>query len=748
MTAINVDLSNCDQELIHIPQLIQPHGIMLVLRRADRIILQASENTKAVFGISAPNLHLKGLSALLGAAQAAELGKAIIGAGDRLNGSPLLLLRMPPARGRQALDVIAHIMDDVLILELEHASETSTAPIDFQTKLIPCIARLHATRSLQDFLDTAVTQIRAFTGFDRVMAYRFAQDGSGEVVAEARQAGAHSYLGQHFPASDIPAPARRLFALSLLRHLPDVDYVPVALLPEMNEPVDMSRAILRHVSVMYSSYLKNMRVRSTMVMPIMKAGRLWGLISCMHHSMPLHVPSETRIALELLGVLTSLTLAEKDDLDTAVYRSNMKEAIKALVGQMVHETIYHRGLSEGPVTLLGWLDAPGAALVTESGLILFGNTPTEEEVRGIVTWLGMREDAGAVFATDRLSELHPPADAFRATAAGVLAARLMRSGSEFIMWFRPQIIRVTEWAGDPNKPVQVDVVDGKARLTPRGSFELWKESMSGRSEPWLDCEIEAAGDLRQAITEEVLIQLNDDLRRSNVELDSFAYAASHDLKEPLRGIHNFARFLQHSAGPKLTSEEQGRIQTIIRLTRRMDDLTDVLLEYSRVGQADFVMETVDLNDVLSQALDVLETRIIETGTVVSQPRPLPKVQSSPAPLGTVYGNLISNALKYNDLPAGERQIEIGWRDDRGGRIFYVRDNGIGIAERHLEHVFRIFRRLHGRDEYGGGSGAGLTIARRIIERLGGRLWAESGGVGKGTTFLFRLGRTQTEPMQS
>jgi light-regulated signal transduction histidine kinase (bacteriophytochrome) len=271
-------------------------------------------------------------------------------------------------------------------------------------------------------------------------------------------------------------------------------------------------------------------------------------------------------------------------------------------------------------------------------------------------------------------------------------------------------------------------------------------SVLGRSAPWLPCEIDAAAALRQVIAEAILIRLNENLQRSNIELESFAFVASHDLKEPLRGIHNFATFLQRSAEAKLSDEERGRIATILRLTRRMEDLTDTLLQYSRVGRTDFVIESIDLNSLLADTLAPLEPRIAESGAAIRVPRPLPEIRSDRVRLAEVFSNLIINALKYSDLPAGKCDIEIGWRDASGARAFYVRDNGIGIAAKNLEKVFQIFRRLHARDEYGGGSGAGLVIARRIVERLGGRLWAESVGPGMGTTFLFTLGEVPAATM--
>jgi light-regulated signal transduction histidine kinase (bacteriophytochrome) len=746
VTAANVVLSNCDRELIHIPGMIQPHGAMLVLRAADQTILQASSNTAGLFGISAASLTGRTLDAMLGQDQAAGVMAAVADLAGRLDSGPLLALpRVTAAAASGAVfNVLGHRTEDgSLILEFERIADGGTSPEALYSDLAAAIGRLQSASDLRRFLDLAVRETRALTGFDRVMAYQFATDGSGQVVAEARRDDLNAYAGMHFPAADIPAPARRLFALSWLRHLPDVGYAPVRLLPDIAEPVDMSRSLLRHVSVMYTGYLKNMQAGATMVLPLMKAGKLWGLMSCMHHAGPLHVPATTRTAVEILAHAVSLTMAEREDHDTAAYRGRMDDAIAALGRQMTNEPIHERGLHTGPVSVHGWLDATGAAVLTADGVVLLGDTPRQQDVEGIADWL-MTEPAagpesGTVFATDSLAARYPAADAFRATASGLLSVQLTEGRREFVMWFRPEITRTVEWAGDPRKPVQVDVVDGEERLTPRTSFDIWRQSVRGTSAAWLDCEIGAADALRRMIADIALVRLNDNLQRSNAELDAFAYVASHDLKEPLRGISNFARFLQRSADPKLTEEERGRIETILRMTRRMDDLIDALLLYSRVGRSELVLEAVDLNAVLRQVLDGLELRIAEANVEIRLPHPLPVVKTDRIRIGEVLTNLVTNAIKYNDRETGEKWIEIGWMAERGQPVFHVRDNGLGIAPQHLDQIFQIFRRLHGRDDYGGGNGVGLTISRRTIDRLGGRLWVESDGPGEGSTFRFTLG---------
>jgi len=746
ITAANVDLSNCDREQVHMPGLIQPHGVMLVLRPDDLVILQASENTASLFGIAAETLAMGRLDALLGPEQAERMSDAIARAEDRLDAGPLHMLPdIPAGDGREGFQVMAHRAGDVLIVELERISGERPRLDALYAELSVSIDRLHGATSLSAFFDLAVTQVRALTGFDRVMAYEHAEDGSGEVIAEARRDDIDSYLGHHFPASDIPAPARRLFALSWLRHLPDVNYTPVPMAPPTKPPVDMGRALLRHVSVMYSAYLTNMQVRATLVMPLMKAGRLWGLISCMHYAAPRRVPCETRTAVEIFAHMISLRMAEQEDRDTAAYRQRMSDANAAIKLEIERGPDYDRGLKAAAPSLHGWMDATGAALATERSLVMVGETPTKDEVSALVAWLiGHMEDR-SVFATDHLAALYPPAAGFPATAAGLLAARLMQSRGGFVMWFRPAIPRKVLWAGDPHKPVQVTVVDGQSYLTPRRSFAAWQETVANRCPPWKAWEVEAAEDLRQTIGAVALVRTNEDLKRSNTELDSFAFAASHDLKEPLRGISNFATFLKRSAEAKLSDEERGRIATILRLTKRMDGLTDALLQYSRMGQTEATLELVDLAELLLQILQELQSKIAEKGVEVRVPSALPTIRSDRVWLTEVFINLIYNAIKYNDHPAGERWVEITWRVTDGRLAISIRDNGIGIAPQHLEHVFGIFRRLHARDQYDGGNGAGLTIARRTVERLGGRLWAESEGLGKGSTFVFTLG---SDPMRA
>jgi light-regulated signal transduction histidine kinase (bacteriophytochrome) len=256
-----------------------------------------------------------------------------------------------------------------------------------------------------------------------------------------------------------------------------------------------------------------------------------------------------------------------------------------------------------------------------------------------------------------------------------------------------------------------------------------------------------------------------DLERSNRELEDFCYIASHDLKEPLRGMRMYASSLVKKYGDCFDDDGRARLNSLMRLGDRLQALIDSLLDFSRVGRIDLAVGPTDLNDVLRDVLDSLRATLDDAGVDLRLPHPLPTVECDQARIGEVFRNLIANAIKYNDKPT--KWIEIGAIDDlrapsrqtasfchtetgvatangngQNTPVLYVRDNGIGIRERDRTAIFRIFRRLHGREEFGGGTGAGLTIVKKIVDRHGGRIWVES-ELGEGTTFYFTLGQNKS-----
>lgn len=737
-----LDFTNCDREQIQYAGAIQPHGALLVLREPDLRILQASANTADYLGLGPDALLGQGIEVVLGEAVTAGLLERL--SSQRLGGVLLRLMAVQPL----ACDTPCHLFgnrtdDGLLLLEFERLDEAARgqAP-DLYQEVHTTLQRLQSAPTLQAFFDSAVAEIRTLTGFDRVMAYRFAPDGSGEVIAESVQEGLETYLGLHYPAVDIPEPARRLFRLTWLRHLPDVDYQPVPLLAGPDHPhavpVDLSYSFLRSVSVMYSGYLQNMGVKATLVTTLSKDGKLWGLISCMHHAGPRYLPYETRVAVECLAHMVSLLMGGKDAEEHYAYQLELGAAREQLLDALFKSSALHQALIDARPDALTILDAEGVALFSEGRLSLLGCTPAEPDILALADWLAGRDEL--LFASDHLSLDYPPAAAFASLASGLLAVRWSHAAADGLMWFRPEWRQEVSWAGDPHKPVEIEDTSGEVRLLPRTSFALWKETVAGRSRRWLECELEHALELRRGIVEfivshlEQLRRINLELAESNLELDTFAYAASHDLKEPLRGIHTSIEFLQDDDGANLSVAGRERLATILRLTRRMDELIESLLQYSRVGRIDLQLQRIDLGDLLAQTLEIFAP-LQAHGVRIRVLGRMPEIECDRVRIGEIFSNLISNAIKYNDHE--EKLIEIGCDTTLDPPVFFVRDNGIGIQAKHFARIFQIFRRLHGRDDYGGGTGAGLTITKKAIERHGGRIWVES-VPGQGSTFHFTL----------
>jgi len=230
------------------------------------------------------------------------------------------------------------------------------------------------------------------------------------------------------------------------------------------------------------------------------------------------------------------------------------------------------------------------------------------------------------------------------------------------------------------------------------------------------------------------------IKTVNKELDDFAYIASHDLKEPLRGINNYASFLEEDYAEQLDDEGKQYISSIIRLTQRMTSLIDQLLVYSRLGATDIKKKSINLDELLEEVSDNISTRLADEAVTLNKATPLGWAEGDSTRIMELFQNLISNGLKYNDKTT--KSIEIGCDTTQGNPTYYVKDNGIGIPHKHIDSVFRIFKRLHEQSKYGGGSGAGLTIVKKIIERHGGKIWLES-EAGEGTTFFFTLSEDQS-----
>jgi two-component system, chemotaxis family, sensor kinase Cph1 len=745
-----VNLTNCDREPIHIPNYIQPQGLLLTLAEPDLRITLVSENAPEILGMPVTELLDRPLSNFIGSDRGGLI-ESIRGCLDHsFEHINPLNLSIANADGVVRLfnGVVHCAPSGEIVLELEPVESASKSDFfQFYRHIKVTLAKMQTTQNLAALCDLVVQEMRELTGFDRVMIYRFNEGGDGTVIAESKQDDLEAFLGMHFPDSDIPKQAKYLYTLNWLRLIPDVNYRQIGLVTTdetSSHPLDMSYCGLRSVSPLHIEYLKNMGVVASMSVSLIQQQKLWGLISC-HHLTPKLVPYEMRTVCEFLGQLMSTELATKENNEDLDYKLHLKTVQGQFVERLTKVTSsnFVEEIISDHEALLNLTGASGVAVCDGDDIILIGQTPNQAVTRTLLSWLRhlFKQD---IFVTDSLSSLYPIAEEYKDVASGLLAMAISEAQSQYILWFRPEILQTVTWAGNPDKPNQIES-DGSLTIFPRKSFEAWQQTVSGKSNYWLPCEVEVVIELRRAIIDIVLRQsgelanINLELERINNELDAFAYIASHDLKEPLRGIHNYATFLLDDYGEILQGEGAEKLHTLVRLTTRMESLIESLLKFSRLGRQELQMDSIDLNLLLRNVTELFSMNPQWDKCKILIPRSLPTVFGDRVLIEEVFTNLISNAFKYNNH--SEKWAEISWIESDGQPhnifTFYVRDNGIGIREKHLESVFRIFKRLHSSSKYGGGTGAGLTIVKKIVERHGGQIQVES-TFGKGTTFSFAL----------
>ncbi|HEY0491803.1 MAG TPA: ATP-binding protein [Telluria sp.] len=730
------DLSTCDREPIRIPGSIQPHGFALTLS-PDMTVLQASENIEQHIGSSAQGALGQQLAGVVGTAAAAlvatELGTTSVGERPLYLGTVCI-------NEACYFDVLAHRYDGVLMLEFE--SVTRRASADFRN-LYPLVGefllKLNETTTTEDMSALAADEIRALTGYGRVMVYHFDHDGHGHVIAESLADGYHSYLGQRFPASDIPRQARELYTLNRIRLIQDANYTPARLVPALNPvtgaPNDLSFAALRSVSPIHLQYMRNMNTLASMSVSLVVKGKLWGLISC-HNETPCPVAFEQRTACEQLGLILALSIESREDANELQFRLDLRRIMVSMLGGLTQGADFIDNMSSVFPALLKFARASGVAIIVDDRLLTYGDTPSEQQLRDLVAWLSVRAH-GDIFHTDNLSSEYPAGAAITANASGVLALPISRIHKHYLIWFRPEVVHTIDWAGNPREK---EGAGPASQLTPRTSFSSWRETIHGTSLPWHNGELELALEFRTALLgialerAEQMAELAEELGRANKELEAFSYSVSHDLRAPLRHIVGFSDLLLESAGNDELVKRQRFLKNIKESARLAGKLVDDLLSFSQMGRAALRPTGISMNDMVSSCIEKLaaDTRDRDVRWELDD---LPEVKADATFIQLALYNLMANAVKFTSQK-DTAVIRISAERHQNENVFHIADNGAGFNMEYVHKLFGVFQRLHRMEDFQG-TGIGLANVRRIVERHGGRVWANS-VPGEGATFSFSI----------
>ncbi|MEL1087582.1 ATP-binding protein [Pseudomonas sp. OB66] len=731
-------LANCADEPIRFPGAIQPHGLLLTLTEPALQIIQVSANVATLLARAPESLIGQPLHSLIGAEHTAQVLQAL----QQATFSEAAPLRFE--LNDTEFEGLLHRHQGVLILELEiHVKNFQPRNVaGVNTHLGRMLQRLQAATTLQALYDISVKEIQAMTGYDRVLIYRFEEEGHGQVIAEASDPSMEVFNGLFFPASDIPEQARELYRTNWLRIIPNADYQPVPLVPKLRPdtqtPLDLSFATLRSVSPIHCQYMKNMGVLSSMSISLLKGDKLWGLISCGNRQ-PLHVPHELRMACQTIGQVLSLQISAMETLELTRQREEKVEALARLNQAMVDspQNVFD-GLAQQPATLMALVNAGGIAIIEDKQLHRYGNCPEPEEIRALHKWLQARGEP--VFASHHLSSVYPPAAQYQSVASGVLAMSLPKPVDNGVLWFRPEVKENINWSGDPRKPLDLENSDAGMRLRPRTSFEIWKVEMAGISTKWSHGDRFAANDLRRSALENDLAR---QVRREQAAVqarDDLVAVVSHDLRNPMTVISMLCGMMQKafsSEGAHTSRRISTAIDTMQQATARMNTLLEDLLDTSKIdaGRYSITPQALEVGHIFEEAQALLSPLAHDKDISISfQADPDLRIHADPERLFQVLSNLVGNAIKFTP-----RMGTVGVHAKSVGDeiVFIVRDSGEGIPKEHLPHVFDRYWTI--KEGNPTGTGLGLYITQGIVEAHGGQIVAES-EPGQGSEFRFTVPR--------
>lgn len=728
-----IDLSNCDIEPIHTPGQIQSHGFLIALDHNLTITYHSENIHNFLKGVPAVllGISIRDIERIIGENEPPDFINQLITFG-KSNGFDQTNPFHTDINGHSFYLIISQSETSFL---LEFEPTLSDLKTDIQKMIGRSVSEMLADKEISTLLVNTANQVKNVIGYDRVMVYRFAPDGHGEVVAEAKNDDLEPWLGLHYPASDIPKQARELYKLNLTRLIANVNTIPSKIVSTRQfseQALDLTNSQLRAVSPIHIQYLKNMGVHSSFSISLIYKGELWGLIAC-HNYTPRFIDYKARESAKLIGQILSSALEFRQDEANKHLQERFTANVDALSKLMLKNNSIEEALTEQYVTIMDAVSATGALLAYENNIIKLGKTPDDEQIQQLIEWISSNVNE-TFYYTNELPEVYSKSVEYKHIASGMMVITLSHELSEYIIWFKPEHIETITWAGNPDKPAEISN-DGSLKISPRESFEAWTQQVAGRSQAWLDEEIKSAMRLKAEVTYAInqkagaIRMLNERLKQAYEELDTFSFTISHDLKNPLSTIKGYAQML----GRDTTLQPRVK-DTLGRINDRVDKMNlmiNEVLEYSRIGRQDIQPVEVDLSTIVSDQIRDLKIAFNVDGLKVITGK-MPKVQGDPIMLSQVFANLLSNAIKYS-MEQPDPTIQIEGKEDELEIIYSIKDNGVGIDIKQLPRIFELFKRMDN-VQHIEGSGVGLAIVKRIVEKHNGKIWVDS-KLGKGSTFF-------------
>jgi two-component system, chemotaxis family, sensor kinase Cph1 len=500
----NYDSALCGSIPLHLVNLIQPHGLLLVLEKQSLRLVQVSENLEQFLGIPVNEILGNPIADYLVPGQF-EVLQAKFEAQNSRNKIPFHLTLKGASKD---IHFIAQVYQkpEYILLELEEnvqpVGHDSFMALYQEIKHITSLFK--QSRSTQEIAQIVTEEIKRLTGFDRVLAYQFDPNWNGIVIGQSKEEDMDDYMDLRFPASDVPKQARDLYFNTPYRLIPARDYQPVRLLPVINPAThqftDLSDSRLRSVAPVHLEYLTNLKVQASMSVALIIDEHLWGLISC-HNKTPKNPSFEVRAAMELLCNVVSVQLAAKEREVAIELRSHLRGIHAKLLEQIYTTSNFAEVLASDNGLLQELFNLSGAAVIFEGGVWTTGQVPTSQEIKELLYWL-KRNNSDRIFASDTLPAQYVRAKDYKDVASGLLVIPINFEQGEYILGFRPEVLQTISWGGNPDNAIQMEP-DGKT-YHPRNSFATYQQTVQNTSLPWKQEELEAAELLKAAVLEKII----------------------------------------------------------------------------------------------------------------------------------------------------------------------------------------------------------------------------------------------------
>ncbi len=574
--------------------------------------------------------------------------------------------------------------------------------------------------------------IKSFTGYDRVMIYQFDSDMNGSVVGEAVSDDYESFLGLHYPASDIPKIARDLFLLNRSRIIGDIgkDVSWLSFNPQLTEisNIDLSLSQFRASSPVHIEYLQNMGVSATFNASIILNGKLWGLISC-HHYSSRFINYEIRKSCEIIADELSKRILEINSQEYETDLSKKIERLELFSNKISTKSDVAVQLETLEENLTDLCNADGFCFYSPKfGNYSFGTTPSLSQIYELCDFLDSQ--GHSFFFSREISKDIPEKLKFDDRIGGVNFLSIQGDDRFYLLWFRKVESEDVFWGGDPTKPYEIDYQeDGQIQISPRKSFEKWKTTVEHRSLDWESSDVEITRRLKDALIHKSIKRQAAKAEMLSNQIEELIYTSSHNLQEPLRTISNYMELLFE----ELQDTDNADVEFVIKRTslaaNRMRELVQSMLDYSRL-KASENNEWIHLNTMIDELKEDLGGLISERNAEI-QTEALPSVFFDKMLVQQLFSNLITNAIKYtpNDRSPA---LQLSILKQSEFSILKVSDNGEGISDSDFDRIFMLFQRSDSAKDKEG-TGIGLAHCKKIVESMGGEIWVTS-KIGEGSTF--------------